>query len=46
MNPTEKVAALQAIYEQIDNLMSADEMSLYPVLQHLEDWIADLELEA
>lgn len=45
MTPAEKVEALQAIYHQLDELMSAEEFTTYPVLQHLEDLINDLELE-
>lgn len=44
MTNTERAAALRLLYAQIDELISADEMETYPVLQHLEDLIEDLEL--
>lgn len=45
MNTRERVAALWAIYEQIDALITADEIETYPVLEHLGDLINDLELD-
>ena len=45
MTTTERVAAFQALYEQLDELITADEMDLYPVLGHLEDLITDLEMQ-
>ena len=45
MNTTERVAALWAIYEQIDALITPDEIELYPVLEHLGDLINDLEID-
>ena len=45
MTTAERVAAFQALYEQLDELITADEIETYPVLGHLEDLINDLELE-
>ena len=45
MTTTERVAALWAIYEQIDALITADEIETYPVLEHLGDLINDLEID-
>ncbi len=45
MTTTERVAALWALYEQLDELITADEIETYPVLEHLGDLINDLELE-
>jgi hypothetical protein len=46
MTTTERVEALHRLYLQLDELITADEMETYPVLQHLEDLISDLEMEA
>mgnify|MGYP006297648081 FL=1 len=46
MNTRDRVAALWAIYEQIDALITPDEIELYPVLEHLGDLINDLEIDA
>jgi hypothetical protein len=45
MATTERVAALWALYEQLDELITANEIEAYPVLEHLGDLINDLELE-
>jgi hypothetical protein len=45
MTTAEKVAALQVIYAQLDELLTPEEFTAYPTLQHLEDLISDLELE-
>lgn len=39
----ERAAKLQQLYAQIDELITAEEMETYPVLQHLKDLISDLE---
>jgi hypothetical protein len=43
---TDRVAALWALYEQLDELISPDEIETYPALLHLGDLIEDLQLEA
>ena len=45
MTTTERVAALWQLYEQLDALITADEIETYPVLEHLGDLIEDLQLE-
>ena len=45
MTTTEKVAALWAIYEQLDELLTPDELVTYPALQHLGDLIEDLQID-
>jgi hypothetical protein len=45
MNTRERVAAFHQLYEQLDELTTAEEMGIYPYLQHLGDLIEDLELE-
>ena len=45
MTTTERVAALWQLYEQLDALITADEIETYPVLEHLGDLIQDLQLE-
>ena len=45
MTTAEKVAALQVLYSQLDELLTPEEFTTYQVLQHLEDLISDLELE-
>ena len=35
MTTTERVAALWALYEQMDELITADEIEVYPVLGRL-----------
>lgn len=44
MSNADRVAELWKLYEQLDALITADEIELYPVLEHLGDLIADLEL--
>ena len=46
MTTAERVAALWAIYEALDALITADEMALYDPLTGLGDLIEDLQLEA
>lgn len=45
MTTTERVAALCALYEQLDELITANEIEACPVLEHLGGLINDLELE-
>ena len=45
MTTAERVAALWALYEQLDALITPDEIETYPCLEHLGDLINDLELE-
>ena len=45
MTTAERVAALWALYEQLDALITPDEMDLYDPLTGLGDLINDLELE-
>jgi len=45
MTHDDRVAALWAIYEALDALITADEMDLYDPLTGLGDLIEDLELE-
>lgn len=45
MTNTERADALRLLYGQIDELITADEMAVYPVLEHLEDLINDLDPE-
>lgn len=42
----DRLAALWAIYEQLDALITPDEMETYPALQHLGDLLEDLQLES
>jgi hypothetical protein len=46
MTTTERVEALHALYLQLDELITPDEIETYPVLEHLSDLINDLELAA
>ena len=46
MTTAERVAALTDLYQQIDALITADEIETYPCLEHLGDLINDLQLEA
>lgn len=45
MTTAERVEALWAIYRQLDELITPDELTDYPALEHLGDLINDLELE-
>lgn len=45
MNTRERVAALWALYEQLDALTEPNEIETYPFLMHLGDLIEDLQLE-
>ena len=42
---TDRVAALRALYSQLDAITTTEEDKLYPALQHLGDLIEDLQLE-
>lgn len=42
----DRLAALWAIYEQLDALITPDEMETYPALQHLGDLLEDLQQES
>lgn len=47
MTTTERVEALHALYLQLDELTTADEIEIYgDFLHHLGDLIADLEAAA
>ena len=45
MTTAERVAALWALYEQLDALTSPDELEIYDPLTGLGDLINDLEME-
>jgi len=45
MTTDQRVAALQALYSQLDALLTPEEAQLYPALVHLGDLITDLQLE-
>jgi hypothetical protein len=45
MTTTDRVAALRALYSQLDAITTTEEDKLYPVLMHLGDLIEDLQLE-
>jgi hypothetical protein len=45
MDTRERVAALWALYEQLDALTEPNEIETYPFLMHLGDLIEDLQLE-
>ena len=45
MNTRERVEALCRLYEELDALITPDELVDYPFLEHLGDLIEDLELE-
>jgi len=40
---TDRADQLRELYHQLDALITADEMELYPFLAHLEDLITDLD---
>jgi hypothetical protein len=46
MTALERVAALRALYSQLDAITTTEEDELYPALLHLGDLIDDLQLEA
>jgi len=46
MSTTDRVAALWDLYQQLDALLSPDELTTYPALEHLGDLIEDLQMEA
>lgn len=43
MEPTDRLAVLRWIEAQLQALMTDDEQQTYPVLDHLQDLISDLE---
>jgi hypothetical protein len=45
MNTADRVAALWSLYEQLDALITPEEIETYPALEHLGDLINDLQLE-
>jgi hypothetical protein len=45
MTTDQRVAALQALYSQLDALLTPEEAQLYPTLIHLGDLVTDLKLE-
>lgn len=45
MTTADRVAALWQLYEQLDALITPDEIETYPVLEHLGDLLEDLQLE-
>jgi hypothetical protein len=45
MNTADRVVALWQLYEQLDALITPEEIETYPALEHLGDLINDLELE-
>lgn len=44
MNTRERVELLQALYTQLDGLLTTEEDKTYPALMHLGDLIEDLRL--
>jgi hypothetical protein len=45
MTNAERAMALYQLYLQLDELITADEMTTYPFMKHLGDLIHDLEEE-
>ena len=45
MTTAERVELLQALYTQLDGLLTAEEAETYPTLMHLGDLIEDLQLD-
>jgi hypothetical protein len=43
MTNTERIEALWRIYQQLDELITPEEFTTYPFLEHLGDLINDLE---
>ena len=43
MATTNRVESLWRLYQQLDELVTADEIETYPFLEHLADLIEDLE---
>ena len=43
MTDRERADRLHELYHQLDALITAEEMALYPFLEHLEDLITDLD---
>lgn len=46
MNTKDRIAALWELYQQLDAQLTAEELEVYPVLEHLGDLIGDLEIDA
>ena len=45
MNTRDRVTALWQLYEQLDALITPDEIETYPALEHLGDLINDLQID-
>jgi hypothetical protein len=45
MNTRDRVAALWQLYEQLDALITPEEIETYPALEHLGDLINDLQID-
>jgi hypothetical protein len=45
MDTRDRVAALWQLYEQLDALITPDEIETYPALEHLGDLINDLQID-
>lgn len=45
MTTAERVGLLQALYTQLDGLLTTEEHKTYPALMHLGDLIEDLQLD-
>jgi hypothetical protein len=45
MNTRDRVAALWQLYEQLDALITPNEIETYPALEHLGDLINDLQID-
>lgn len=45
MNETDRLAVLQWIEAQLSALLTDEELRIYPVLEHLQDLISDLETD-
>jgi len=46
MTNAERAVALFELYQRLDELVTAKEMELFPFLDHLADFIEDLERDA
>lgn len=45
MTDAQRAERLSELYHQLDELITAEEMELYPFLEHLGDLINDLSIE-
>ena len=43
MTNTERVQLLWQLYQQLDAVITSEEMETYPFMEHLADLISDLE---